>query len=97
MGYFAQTSATPKEDLRQKVWHAHFYTYLGEGKFPMNTQNDYEGNLWHNWEKWIEKKNRGTCRAHALMPFQCEDCWMINLDCWLPKPQVDDACVMFIH
>ena len=63
----------------------------------MNTQKDFEGNIWHNLDAWTNKKNHGTRGAHASVPFQCEDCWMINLERRLPIPGRDDAYVMFIR
>jgi hypothetical protein len=37
---------------------------------------------------------RGT---HASIPFQCEECWMFNLERCLPVPGLDDAYVMCIR
>ncbi len=35
--------------------------------------------------------------AHVAIPFQCEDCWLINLEGRLPVPRLDDAYMMFVH
>jgi hypothetical protein len=34
--------------------------------------------------------------AHASIHFQCEDCWMINLEGCLPVPGLDDWYKMLI-
>jgi hypothetical protein len=41
---------------------------------------DAQGNLWHNDSERRADINRGVNAAHACMAFQCEICWMRNLE-----------------
>ena len=41
--------------------------------------------------------NHGVRGAHTSIPFQCEVCWMINLEGRLPEPGLDDAFVMCLR
>jgi hypothetical protein len=46
----------------------------------MTDIKDEEGNLWHNSAARIKRLNMGANGAHACIPFQCETCWMQNLE-----------------
>ena len=46
----------------------------------MTEIKDEEGNLWHNSEARMKRLNTGVKGAHACIPFQCETCWMRNLE-----------------
>ena len=58
---------------------------------------DEEGNLWYKHEKRIERINQGVRGAHASIHFQCEYCWIINLEGRPPAKGLDDAYVMMIR
>ncbi len=58
---------------------------------------DKEGNQWFKHDKREHRINHGVQEAHALISFQCKDCWMINLEGRLPLPGSDDAFVMMIR
>ena len=58
---------------------------------------DEEGNLWYKHEKRIEPINQGVRGAHASIHFQCEYCWIINLEGRPPAKGLDDAYVMMIR
>lgn len=53
---------------------------MGNGVFPIQVHEDMEGNKWHKQEKKEAKVKQGVDGVHAILPFQCEDCWMINLE-----------------
>ena len=81
----------------QKVWHAKCYNCLGEGKFLIRAMKDKEGNIWYKEEQRAQRLNQGVRGAHVMMPFQCEDCWMVNLEGRYPVPGLDEAYVMCLH
>ncbi len=81
----------------RKVWHGDCYECLGQGKFPMFQTTDGTGNVWFNQQKEEDRLNHGYKGAHAVMPFQCEQCWMINLERRLPEPGLDDVYVSIIR
>jgi hypothetical protein len=58
---------------------------------------DEEGNLWYKHERRVERINHGVRGAHASIHFQCEDCWMINLEGYPPVKGLDDAYIMMIR
>ena len=58
---------------------------------------DAEGNLWHKQEKREERLNQGVRGAHTVMPFQCEQCWIVNLEKRLPVAGMDDMYLMLIR
>ncbi len=62
----------------------------------MKRIQDEEGNKWYKHETRLHQINHGVRRAHSLIQFQCEDCWMINLEGRLPAEGLDDACIMLI-
>ena len=58
---------------------------------------DAEGNLWFKQERHEFRMNHGIRGAHMAIPFQCEDCWMLNLEGRLPVSKLDDTLVMLIR
>ncbi len=65
--------------------------------FPMSFKEDFSGNAWFQQEDREYKLNHGVAGAHASIAFQCEDCWVLNLEHRLPVPGRDDALLMFIR
>ncbi len=63
----------------------------------MKRIQDKEGNKWYKHETRLHGINHGVRGAHALIQFQCEDCWMINLGGRLPAEGLDDAYIMLIR
>ena len=63
------------------------------GKFPVNKMEDEEGNVWYKQGQREERINYGVRGAHALIPFQCENCWLLNLEGRLPAEGLDDMYV----
>ena len=41
---------------------------------------DGAGNAWHNEEERIKQLNQGVDGAHMCIPFQCEACWIYNIE-----------------
>jgi hypothetical protein len=81
-----------------KTWHAGCYECLvQEGKFPVRRIQDEEGNKWYKHETRLYCINHRVRGAHASIHFQCEDCWMINLEGHLPAEGLDDAYIMLIR
>jgi hypothetical protein len=79
------------------VWHAKCYECLGQGKFPMKQIEDEEGNLWYKQGQREERINHGVIGSNASIPFQCERCWMLNLESRLPIDGLDDLYVACIR
>ena len=63
----------------------------------MFVKEDVSGNAWCQQEDQEYILNHGVAGVHASIPFQCEKCWMINLERRLPVPGRDDAFVTFIR
>lgn len=63
----------------------------------MRTMEDMAGNVWFKQRDVDFELNHGIAGSHASIPFQCERCWMINLERRLPIPGKDDAYVMFLR
>ena len=58
---------------------------------------DEGGNTWYKQGMREERLNHGVRGFHAVFSFQCEDCWMLNMEGRLPVPELDDAYVMLIR
>ena len=58
---------------------------------------DGGGNVWFNQQKEEDRLNHGYRGAHVAIPFQCEDCWMVNLERRLPVAGLDDVYVSIIR
>jgi hypothetical protein len=81
----------------RKTWHARCYECLGQDKFPVKRIQDEEGSCWYKHERRVHRINHRVRGAHASIQFQCENCWMVNLEGRLPVEGLDDAYVMLIH
>ena len=81
----------------QSTWHAECYTSQGELPiFPMVAIEDKLGNPWHKEEERRKRLSHEVDGAHMCIPFQCEICWMRNLEGRDPSTEVDDvfrACI----
>ena len=58
---------------------------------------DGGGNVWFNQHKEEERLNQGYAGAHVVIPFQCEKCWLVNLERRLPLVRLDDVYVSLIR
>jgi hypothetical protein len=58
---------------------------------------DEEGNAWYKQGQREERINHGVKGAHASIPFQCERCWLLNLEGRLPVDGLDDMYVTCIR
>jgi len=70
---------------------------MGQGKFPVRTTTDEEGNRWFRQDAREERINKGVRGAHTSIPFQCEDCWFLNIE---GRPRIsglDDVYAMCIR
>jgi len=63
----------------------------------MKVHEDYLGNLWFKQEAHEHRLNHAVKGAHAVIPFQCEECWMLNLEGRLPVDKLDDTYKMMIR
>ena len=54
------------------------------------------GNPWHKEEEVQRRINQGVSGAHMCIPFQCEVCWMRNLEARNPIARKDDVFVAYI-
>ncbi|KAK1734216.1 hypothetical protein QTG54_014983 [Skeletonema marinoi] len=80
----------------QQAWHAECYTCLGQGKFPLEELVDEEGNVWHTQEEREKRVNFGVKGAHLVVPFQCEICWLRQLEKRDPTSS-DSDYIMYIR
>ncbi len=63
----------------------------------MFLKEDAGGNVWYQQEDREFDINHGAAGAHASIPFQCERCWILNLEGRLPIAERDDAYLMIIR
>ena len=83
-------------DPCRSAWHEECYTCLGKGIFPVRKIVDEAGNPWHKDAQRIHHLNTGVKGVHCSLPFQCEVCWMRNLE--YRNPSIgDDAYVMTLR
>jgi hypothetical protein len=64
--------------------------------FPTIAIEDELGNPWHKEEERHKRLSQGVDGSHMCIPFQCEVCWMRNLEGRDPLPERDDvykACI----
>jgi hypothetical protein len=81
----------------QSAWHAECYTSLGNHPtFPLVAIEDEMGNPWHKEEEMQKMLSQGVDGAHMCTPFQCEMCWMRNLERRDPIAGDDDVYVACI-
>jgi hypothetical protein len=78
------------------TWHAKCYKCLGGGLFPLRLHKDVEGNPWFKQKLKEDEINQGVKGAHASVPFQCERCWLLNLEGCLPVSKSDDMYIKLI-
>ena len=80
------------------VWHAECYTSHGQMPlFPMAAIKDKLGNPWH-WEEERQKRMmQGVEGAHLCIPFQCEVCWIRNLEGRDPRGSEDECFMVCIR
>jgi hypothetical protein len=63
------------------TWRAECYTPRGLMLvFPTSAIKDNLGNPWHKEEERQHRLSVGVEGAHLCIPFQCEVCWMRNLE-----------------
>lgn len=63
----------------------------------MKRIEEEEGNVWYKQGQQEERLNHGVKGSNASIPFQCERCWMINLEARLPAEGLDDLYVACIQ
>lgn len=63
----------------------------------MKRIEDALGNIWHGQEAEEEMLNHGVKGAHITIPFQCERCWMVNLEGRLPRGEEDRVYLQCIR
>jgi hypothetical protein len=73
----------------RSTWHAGCYTCRGSTKFP--------GNLWHKEEERQRQLTEGVEGSHLCIPFQCEVCWIRNIEGRDPVPGRDDLLLTCIR
>ena len=72
---------------------------MSQGDFPAFQTiaiEDDLGNPWHKEEERQRRLNQGVDGAHMCIPFQCDVCWMRNLEGRDPVAGRDDvymACI----
>jgi hypothetical protein len=83
----------------QNIWHAVCYTFHGQGliKFLTVVIQDVAGNLWHKESKRQEQMRTGVEGAHLCILFQCEVCWVRNLEGRDPRGESDEVYLAFIR
>jgi hypothetical protein len=81
----------------QNTWHAECYTSQGDRPtFLLVAIEDKLGNPWHKEEERHRRLSQGVDRSHMCIPFQCEVCWIRNLEGRDPiagKDNVYRACI----
>lgn len=63
----------------------------------MTVIRDEAGNKWFRQEEREHRLNHGVAGAHLVIPFQCETCWIRNLEGRDPEPGLDDLYVSHIR
>ena len=58
---------------------------------------DADGNVWFKQEQRAKRLNHGVRGAHAALSFQCEDCWIMNLEGRPRLDGLDDTYCMLIR
>ena len=81
----------------RSMWHEDCYSCLGEGVFPLKVLTDKIGTPWHTQAARSWRLNHGVKGVHAFLVFQCEVCWLRNLEGRDPRPNnADEAYLMSI-
>jgi hypothetical protein len=73
----------------RQAWHPECYTCQGTHIFPMSVLLDDDGELWEGQEDRAARLNTGIAGIHVSQPFQCEICWIRNLEGRDPVPVED--------
>jgi len=63
----------------------------------MTVIRDEGGNKWFKQEERQHRLNHGVAGVHLVVPFQCEICWIRNLEGRNPEPGLDDLYVSHIR
>ena len=63
----------------------------------MDKVADADGNVWYKQQQREERLNHGVKGAHAALPFQCEDCWILNMEGRPRLDKLDDTYCMLIR
>ena len=58
---------------------------------------DADGNVWFKQEQRAKRLNHGVRGAHSALAFQCEDCWIMNLEGRPRLDGLDDTYCMLIR
>ena len=59
--------------------------------------SDGGGSIWYSQQQEEDRLNHGYKGGHVSIPFQCELCWMANLERRWPSDGLDDAYVAIIR
>ena len=63
----------------------------------MDKVADADGNVWYKQKQREERLNHGVKGAHAALPFQCEDCWILNMEGRPRLDRLDDTYCMLVR
>ena len=63
----------------------------------MKVHRDVEGNQWHKQQAKEDRVHQGVAGVHAILAFQCEDCWIMNLEGRESGPEEDRLYRMLIR
>jgi hypothetical protein len=89
-GIFCANFASSRGDWPpcRQAWHGQCYACLGQGVFPLAVLHDDNAKEWVWQDKRASRLNSACDGVHAVIPFQCEFCWVRNLtgrDLVLPR------------
>lgn len=63
----------------RQAWHGQCYECLGQNWFPLAVLHDEDASEWVKQGQRARRLNSASDGVHAVMPFQCEVCWIRNL------------------
>ena len=63
----------------------------------MDKVADADGNVWFKQMQREKRLNHGVKGAHSVIPFQCEDCWIMNIEGRPRLERLDDTYCMLIR
>ncbi|KAL7526261.1 hypothetical protein ACHAXR_001401, partial [Thalassiosira sp. AJA248-18] len=68
-------------------------------QFPVAKILDADGNPWHKQKEFEKRVNHGIRGAHVAVAFQCESCWLLNLEGRIPigGAPMDDTYIKMIR
>ena len=64
----------------RQAWHSKCYTSLDQGKYPIKDGMGEGEATWRPATDKVAEFSTGAKCVHFILPFQCEICWMRNLD-----------------